>query len=87
MAIAYGNLGILYATKRTFDDAEQMLRQSLALSEELGRKGSMAQVYGNLGVIFRNRGEHDQAEEMYLKSLKIEEELGRKEQLEPSGSL
>ncbi|MCG8509322.1 MAG: DUF4062 domain-containing protein, partial [Rhodospirillales bacterium] len=37
-ASAYGNLGILYATRGDLDRAEEMYRKALAINEALGRK-------------------------------------------------
>ncbi|MDH3997309.1 MAG: tetratricopeptide repeat protein [Desulfuromonadales bacterium] len=71
-AAAYGNLGLLYATRGELEQAEEMHRKSLAIEEALGCKEGMASDYGNLGNL-------DQAEEMYRKALTIDEELGRKE--------
>ncbi len=79
IAVATGNLGILYATRGELDRAEEMYRKSLEIEEALGRKEGMASDYGNLGILYQTRGELDRAEEMYRKSLDIEEALGRKE--------
>jgi tetratricopeptide (TPR) repeat protein len=79
IAVATGNLGVIYRTRGDIDRAETMFRKSLALDEALGHKEGMAATYGNLGLIYRMRGDLDQAEAMHRKSLAIEEALGRKE--------
>ncbi len=79
VAMAYGNLGLVYRTRGDLAKAEEYHLKSLALNEELGRKEGMADQYGNLGNIHQTRGDLAKAEEFHLKSLAIEEELGRKE--------
>ncbi|MBF0381064.1 MAG: tetratricopeptide repeat protein [Magnetococcales bacterium] len=79
VAVAYGNLGILYRTRGDLARAEEMHLKSLSIEKELGRKEGMASQYGNLGIVFGTRGNLTKAEDMFLKSLSIEKELGRKE--------
>ena len=79
IAVAYGNLGIVYGTRGDLAKAEEYHLKALAIEEELGRKEGMASDYGNLGNVYRARGDLAKAEEYHLKSLAIEEELGRKE--------
>ena len=79
LAVATGNLGIIYQTRGELHKAEEYYKKSLAIEEELGRKEGMANQYGNRGNIYRIRGELEKAEEYYRKSLAINEELGRKE--------
>ena len=79
IAVAYGNLGIVYDVRGDLDDAEAMYRKSLVLHEELGRKEGMANNYGNLGIVYRIRGDLDEAEAMCRKAIVLHEELGRKE--------
>ena len=79
IAVATGNLGIVYETRGDLDEAEDMYRKSLALNEQLGRKQGMAADYGNLGIVYRARGDLDEAEDMYRKSLALNEQLGRKQ--------
>ncbi len=76
MADTYGYLGLCNRTRGEFERAEEMFRQSLALNEDLGRKGAMASVLDDRANLFRARGELDQAEEMYGRSLALNEELG-----------
>ncbi len=76
IAVATGNLGILYAVQGNLDDAEDMFRKSRELYEALGRKEGMASNYGDLGFLYQTRGELDRAEEMYRKSLELFREIG-----------
>ena len=79
VAIAYGNLGIVYGIRGELEQAEAMYLKSLALDEALGRKEGMASDYTNLGTVYQIRGELEQAEAMYHKSLALDEALGHKE--------
>ncbi len=79
LAVAQGNLGVLYQTRGDLAKAEEMHRKALAIDEQLGSKEGMAADYGNLGILRKTRGDLATAEEMYRKSLAIEQELGRKE--------
>ena len=79
IAIAAGNLAILYNFQGNLDRAEYMYRKSLDIYEALGDMEGMASNYGNLGILYATRGDLDRAEEMYRKSLEIYETLGRKE--------
>jgi len=78
-AVGYGNLGLIYQTRGELDRAEEMLKKSLSIYEQLGSKEGIANQYGNLGVIYQTQGDLDRAEEMLKKSLSIYEQLGSKE--------
>ena len=79
VAMAYGNLGVVYETRGDLAKAEECHLKALALNEKLGHKEGMASAYGNLGNVYEARGDLAKAEEYHLKSLAIEKELGRKE--------
>ena len=79
IAVALGNLGLIYHTRGDLEKAEKYQLKSLALNEELGRTEGMASAYGNLGLIYRRRGDLEKAEEYLLNSLALNEELGRTE--------
>ena len=51
IAIATGNLGIVYKTRGDLARAEEMYRRTLAITEELGRKQGMASDYADLGIL------------------------------------
>ena len=82
IAVATGNLGLVYQTRGDLDRAEEMHKKSLALEEELGRKEGMASDYGNLGIVYRTRGDLDRAEEMYEKSLELFRQVGAAPKIE-----
>jgi tetratricopeptide (TPR) repeat protein len=76
LAIAYGNLGLIYRTRGDLAEAEQMHLKSLGLEREVGHKNGMAADYGNLATIHHIRGDFDKAEDMYLNALKLFEDTG-----------
>ena len=78
LAVATGNLGIIYQTRGELDKAEEYYRRSLAINEEKGRKVGMAHQYGNLGIVYETSSDMAHAEEFYRKSLVIFDGLGRK---------
>jgi Tfp pilus assembly protein PilF len=77
-AAALGNLGLIELARGNLDAAEDYLKRSLAINEELGRKEGMAGSLGNLGLIEWTRGNLDVAEDYHRRSLAIDEELGHK---------
>lgn len=79
LAIATGNLGLIYQIRGELDKAEEYHKKALAINEELGSKEGMTNQYGNLGNIYKTRGELEKAEVYVRKSLTISEELGSKE--------
>lgn len=76
IAVAAGNLGLVYFTRGDFETAEAMHKKALALCEHLGRKAAMAVAYGNLGNVYLTRGNLDGAEAMYKRALAIDQALG-----------
>ena len=76
MAIQYGNLGLIYSTRGDLDEAEAMLKRSLLLNEELGRKEGMAIQYANLGAIQDQRGDGQEAKRYWLLSLELFKQVG-----------
>ncbi len=81
MAIQYGSLGIVYATRGELDRAEEMFSKALKLNQALGSKKGMAIQYGNLGSVFFTRGDLERAEEMYNKALELFRQVGAKPQI------
>ena len=79
LAIAYGNLGVVYQTRGDLAQAEAMHRKALELNEALGRKKGIAHAYNNLGIVYRVRGDLAQAEAMYRKALELDESSDHKE--------
>ena len=76
IAMATGNLGLIYAARGNLDEAEAMHRQALQIDEALGSKEGIAADYGNLGNLHQARSNLDEADRMYRKSLALYEELG-----------
>ena len=66
---------MLAQARGLLDDAEDWYRKSLALSEELEDKPSMARSYHQLGILAQDRGLLDDAEDWYRKSLAINDDL------------
>ena len=79
IAVAYGNLGIVYQTRGDLDKAIEFYQKALTLNEDLGSKENMAANYGNLGNVYQTRGDLNKAVEFHQKALQLHEELGRKE--------
>ncbi|MFM7791819.1 MAG: tetratricopeptide repeat protein, partial [Microcystis panniformis] len=51
-------------------------QQSLAITREIGDRGSEATSYGNLGNVYDSLGEYQKAIEFYQQSLAITREIG-----------
>ena len=79
IAMAYGNLGIVYQTRGDLDKAVEYYQKALTLHEGLGSKEGMAADYTNLGIAHQTRGDLDKAVEYYQKALALHEGLGSKE--------
>jgi protein O-GlcNAc transferase len=78
LAVAYGNLGIMYEEREDLTQAEAMHRKALELYEALGQKAGMALAYSHLGNVYQRRGDLTQAEAMSRKGLELYEALGQK---------
>jgi tetratricopeptide (TPR) repeat protein len=59
------------------DEAERLLRRSLAISGPNSETESTADAYGNLGVIMEARGDLEGAEAMHHKALELDEKARR----------
>jgi tetratricopeptide (TPR) repeat protein len=70
-------LGSAYLLQGSFDKAECMMLDGLAIEEELldAKSPALAASYNNLGSLYHSRGELDKAEEYYLKCVAIREEV------------
>ena len=73
LAIAYGNIGLIFRERGAMKDAERMHRESLEINKGIGDLRGVARQYGNLGNIWRTRGDLAKAEKMHRKALKIDE--------------
>ena len=87
IAVAYGNLGIVYGTLGDLTKAEEFFRKSLALNEELGRKEGMARDYANLGHVYQSRGDLAKACEAWDKSRRLFLDLGATDSAKEVGHL
>ena len=76
MAIQYGNLGVLAATRGDFAAAEGYYEQSLTLNQALGRKEGMAIQYGNLGGLEHARGNMAGARAFWVQARDLFAEIG-----------
>lgn len=82
-ARAYNNLAILHKKMENYEKAEEFIKKSLVIDEELKEPRSLSVAYLNLGLIQRARAERDSVPGMYpevrknyAKCLKIAEENG-----------
>ncbi len=68
-------MGTVYTNLGLYKDAKPLLKESLALEEELYGKESLevAEIYSELSVVFSKEGNYKEAEEYILKSIKIAE--------------
>jgi serine/threonine protein kinase len=80
----YTGLGMLWANRGKFDQAETFHRKAIALSEELvrlyldpSRRHELAQGYLDLGAAYQVSQKSKKAEEMYRKAIAIQEALVR----------
>jgi Tetratricopeptide repeat len=73
--VHYGHLGNIAYLRGAYDEALEWYRRSLALTEELGDRPSMAHSYGQIGVLFTTHGSPDAAVSWNLRSLLIHMEL------------
>jgi tetratricopeptide (TPR) repeat protein len=76
LSVTQHNLGAIAQDRGDLNTAENWYKQSLAISEQLGRRPAMASTYHQLGLIAGNRLDLDTAEDWYRQSLAISEQLG-----------
>jgi len=69
------------------DEAEKMHRQSLALNQELGRRGGMANQNFNLGILHQSRGELDKACGCWKQAQTLFRDVGMKPELQTTEKL
>ena len=75
LALAFHNIGAIYADKRNNELALEYYNKSLKLEQDLNRKEDIANTAGNIGLIYRRLRDFDRAIEYHNKSLKIKQEL------------
>ena len=54
--------------------AEEHLRKTIEIAEEIGSKGVLGRAYLNLGLLQKNRGRTDEAKESISKAIQVFEE-------------
>lgn len=75
VAIAAHVVGKLFQRRRLFRDAEELLRRSLKLGEDIGNRHHQAQVLHSLGQLLWNKNRRE-GERLLRRSLKLEEDIG-----------
>lgn len=75
LAMAYHNLGAIYADKQNNDMAIEYYGRSLRIQQSLNNQKGMANLYGNLGLIYRRKRNYEKAHELHEKSLRIKRKL------------
>jgi CHAT domain-containing protein/tetratricopeptide (TPR) repeat protein len=76
LAIALGNLGILYKTQHRLDEGRPLLEQAVAILEGLSTPAAphprLATALNNLGTLLEDKGDYRQAEPLYRRALDID---------------
>ena len=75
LALAYHNIGALYADKGNNQLALENYNKCFKLYQLYNNKTGLANVYGNMGLIYRRQKKYDKALEFHNKSLKIKKLL------------
>ncbi|MDQ7778204.1 MAG: tetratricopeptide repeat protein [Planctomycetota bacterium] len=76
VAIACGNLGLVYEDTGRFDLALELFQRQLAICEEIGYRRGIGLACGNIGQVFSHRGETARVLEYNNRFLAIAEEMG-----------
>jgi CHAT domain-containing protein len=76
LAIALGNLGILYKTERRLDAAQPLLEEAVSLLEGLSTPDApsprLASALNNLATLYEDRKDYTKAEPLYKRALDID---------------
>jgi tetratricopeptide (TPR) repeat protein len=81
VAYLLNNMGDVYRLTGDNSRALELLRESLRMEEEMGRKLRVAAVLNNMGIAYRNSGQIKEALEVYGRSLAISGELNDKREM------
>lgn len=81
IAVAYGNLGVIYERRQEYGTAEEMFRKALELCESHGRRIGTAACCHSLGIVYRAQDRLVEAEQMFRRALECEQALDRAEGL------
>ncbi len=76
LAIAYGNMGLIYEVRGEFDKAMDYHKRALEINQGIENLQALAQNYGNLGNIYHNLNEFSKALEYHKKALEIDKRIG-----------
>ena len=71
LAAAIGGSGMVFRARGQGDRAEPLLRQSLAISEEIGDQGGMAFAFSQLGRVRNMQARYDEARAFHLRSFEL----------------
>lgn len=74
LAMAYHNLGVLYADKGNNELALEYYGKSLRIQRILNNQKAMSHLYDNMGLIYRRQQDYDKALEYHNLSLKIKKD-------------
>ena len=78
MAATYHQLSTTAQARGQLDEADDLYRKSLVISEETGDRTAIVNAYHELGRTAARRGKLDEAVDLYRKSLAISEETGNR---------
>lgn len=82
IAGALGTLGTVSQIAGDLDDAEVMLRKSMAICEKLDFKQGMAIQYANLGLVADQRGDEIEARRLWTLALGLYQKIGARPNVE-----
>lgn len=71
--------GVVQHTQGLRAEAEENLRESLRIREEIGDLAGIASALNNLGNLLQDSRRYDEADDMYRRSYELREKMGHKE--------
>lgn len=75
LALAYHNLGVLYADKERNELALEYYKKSVTIQRVFNNQQALAHLYDNMGLIYRRQLKYDLALEYHNQSLSIKQKL------------
>jgi CHAT domain-containing protein/Tfp pilus assembly protein PilF len=79
LAVALGNLGILYKTERRLNEARPLLEEAVLLLEGLSSLGAphprLASALNNLGTLFEDEKDYARAESLYKRAIELDQAM------------
>ncbi len=76
IAKGYHNLGFIAQERRRFDEARELFRKAMEISERFGLERGAAANYHHLGMVAQELNRFDKAQAWFRKALEIRERLG-----------